>query len=449
MTKRKKITLVIIIILLIGIFAGSFYLYTVLNTVLNKSLDKEKLGTNENLDNTVVNIAMFGIDGREDEDVEGDRTDVIMIGTLDTKTNAVKVTSVMRDTFTKICINPEGENVRVYAGDQDGLEWELSDYNSIYAQADTNDLNPDQDELEVTEEGQEVIENTQTGERVTINYENRKDVAEYNKINAAFDEGGVESSIFTLNQNFDLNIEDYITVDFTCLMEVVDALGGIQLDIANEDILYWTNQYLMESNAFGNRNDPDLEHTGVQTVTGAQALAFARNRYTDSDYGRTMRQREVVQAIFDKAKQMNAVQAIDLLNRIYPYIQTSLSLGEITDYATRILNTQDITFEDYRIPTNKYGSSGFIDSIWYLFPDTLIDNNTLLHKFIYGENNPYVPSSTVKQINQVIEDIVTYDAYDVTLEAGGSAQETITEQEIVTENGQTVESPTTQEELNQ
>lgn len=423
MTRKKLIIITLLLFLffvLAAVFGYGFYVY---NSVTGHAtlLNEEELAVNKELTDKVVNLALFGLDGRDDYEVEGDRTDVIMIGTLDTRDNSVKVTSVMRDTYAKICV-PDDDELNneeiVYAGDTDGIEWTTTIDN-------TQTTTDDGSEIETTDTGTEETDYPEEDTRVIVDYENKIGVAQYDKINAAYSVGGVAASIKTLNENFDLNIKDYITVDFVCVIEVVDILGGITIDIPNEEVLEWTNEYLKESNFWGNRNDPPLTELGVQTVTGAQALAFARNRYSDSDYGRTMRQREVVEGIFEKAKDMNIFQAINLLDTIYPYIETSLSLEEMTEYARVVLSSGDMSFEGYRIPTNEYGTSGFINSIWYLFPDTLVDNVIALHHFIYGENQSYTPSYTVQQISQVIMDQLDYNATGITREVGAQEEKKV------------------------
>ncbi len=436
MTKRKKIIITILVVFLLLILAAGGYAYYVLNQVTGEVLNKEELAANTNLDDTIINIAFFGIDGRDDVQVEGDRTDVIMIGTLDTKDNTVKVTSVMRDTYSKICLDSTNTDAQFYAGDQDGIEWEMAE------ETTTTDkpLNSEEQQVQKDTTEEEATTNANGDpEQVVVEYENRFDVATYDKINAAYYDGGPQASIKTMNTNFDLNIQDYVTVDFNCLMDVIDAMGGVTLNIPNESVLKWTNEYLQDSNFYGHRNDPDLTQIGEQTLTGAQALAFARNRYSDSDYGRAIRQREVVEAIFNKAESMNAVQALQVLSSVYPYIRTSLSLGELTQYAQKILST-DFKFQGYRIPTNKYGTSGFMDEIWYLFPDTLVDNDIALHKFIYGEDNNYTPSNTVRQISQVIEEKLENDAYNKTYQVGGQEEDNLDQETAEnSENPETTE----------
>lgn len=333
MTKHKKIIGVIVMLVLLALLTGGMYLFSIYHSTQAGNLDLSKLSIREGLDEGVINIAVFGIDGRDDPEVDGDRSDVIMIATLDTKNNKVKLTSIMRDTF--VCIDDDGDET-----------WQ--------------------------------------------------------KINAAYSLGGEELTIKTINQCFDMNISEYATVDFNAVMDVVDALGGITINIQNEDILYWTNQYLGESNTFGNRNDPPLTELGEQTVTGAQALAYSRNRYSDSDYGRTARQREVVYGIFEKAKSLDLLNALNLVSKLAPYLKTSLDMGEMTDYAKVILASNDISFEDFRLPTDAFSLGGTLDGTWYLFPNTLVDNARVLHEFIYGEDTDFTASDTLQEISDRI-----------------------------------------------
>lgn len=355
MTHKKRITAVVIMAVLLVLLCGGVYAFGILNASTGKNLDASLLGANGALSEDVTNIAFFGIDGRADPEVEGDRTDVIMIATLNKKDNSVKITSIMRDTFVQ-------------------------------------------------------IQSTSSSQSNTPDYE---------KINAAYMNGGAADAIATINTNFDMNITDYVTVDFNCLMDIVDAVGGITVNVQNEDVLHWTNEYLKESNGWGNRNDPDLTTLGEQTLTGAQALAYARNRYSDSDYGRTMRQREVVEGIFNKAKNMNLLDALGLVSKIYPYVQTSMSLDEITSAAKIVMSSADLKFENNRLPLDMYSKGGYIDGSWFLFPDTLAENATALHTFIYGADDGYTPSETVQSISNTIETVYLNNATEVT--AGGDA----------------------------
>ena len=334
MTLKKKVLCIVLACLIIVVGSGAVYGFSILHGIAGEQLDESDLNINDLLDEDVVNIAVFGLDGRDD--VDGDRSDTIMIATLNFKTGNIKVTSVMRDLMVKI---PESKK---------------------------NDVS-------------------------------------YEKINAAYDYGGAALAVKTLNENFDLNISDYVTVNFDCLVDTVDALGGVDVNIADESILYWTNQYIMDVNDKVKKSDPFLEHTGVQTVTGVQALAFCRNRYSDSDYMRTQRQREVVEQIVQKAFNVDIFTGLNLLSKVYPYVTTSLSLQEMTTYAKAFMALENKTFLDFRVPTDELSFGDMIDEVWYLVPNTLADNAVVLHKFLY-DIDTYTPTDQLMKISNNIAD---------------------------------------------
>ncbi len=341
MTVKKRIICIILIVLLVIIGSGAVYAYSILHQVSGDQLDESNLSINDMLDGNVLNIALFGIDGRDG--VEGDRSDTIMIASLNFQTGTINVTSIMRDTVARI----------------------------------------------ETENG-----------------------TSYEKINAAYDYGGPQLAVKTLNDNFDLNITDYVVVNFDCLVDTVDALGGVEVNIADESILYWTNQYIMDVNDKTGHSDPFLESTGVQTVTGVQALAFCRNRYSDSDYGRTERQRQVVQQIVEKAMNVDLMTGINLIGKVYPYITTSLTLNEMSSIANQFMTLENKTFNSYRLPTDEKLYETMIGDVWFLFPNSLEENVIELHKLIYGIDT-YTPTDNLKEISNHIAAIVAneYDCY--------------------------------------
>jgi LCP family protein required for cell wall assembly len=204
------------------------------------------------------------------------------------------------------------------------------------------------------------------------------------KINAAYAYGGPELTVKTLNENFDLNIKDYVIVNFDAMVDTVDALGGVEVNVQNEDVLEWTNKYIDDVNDKVGKADPYLETTGVQTITGVQALAYARNRFSDDDFYRTERQREVVGQIADKAFNIDMATGISLLGKIYPYIKTTLSISELTTYAKAFLESPDKQFLEFRLPTDANVTTAMINSVSYVVPNSLADNVIALHAFIYG-----------------------------------------------------------------
>lgn len=316
---KKKIILVILFLIVSLIGTGLVYGFNTISQinemVAEPKMNEADLKVNNDLDIDTVNIAVFGVDGRSD--IDGDRTDTIMIVSMDFRNGNIKVTSVMRDLLVQI---PETKDT----------------YESL------------------------------------------------DKINAAYSYGGPELAVKTLNENFDLNIKDYVIVNFDAMVDTVDALGGVEVNVQNEDVLEWTNKYIDDVNDKVGKGDPYLETTGIQTITGVQALAYARNRFSDDDFHRTERQREVVGQIADKAFNIDMATGLSLLSKVYPYIKTTLSISEITTYAKAFLESPDKQFLEFRLPTDAYGTTAMINSISYVVPTSLADNVVALHAFIYG-----------------------------------------------------------------
>lgn len=218
----------------------------------------------------------------------------------------------------------------------------------------------------------------------------------FDKINASYAYGGPELTVETLNENFDMNITDYVIVNFDAMVDTVDALGGVEVNVKNEDVLEWTNKYIDDVNDKVKRKDPYLQTTGLQKVTGVQALAYARNRFSDNDYSRTERQREVVGQIAKKAFQIDILTGVNLLGKVYPYIKTTLSINEITTYAKAFLESPDNQFFEFRLPTDKYVKDAMINNISYVVPNSLADNVIALHAFIYGPIQTAAADTTTK-----------------------------------------------------
>jgi hypothetical protein len=168
------------------------------------------------------------------------------------------------------------------------------------------------------------------------------------------------------------------------MVDTVDALGGVEINVQNEDVLEWTNKYIDDVNDKVGKSDPYLTATGLQKVTGVQALAYARNRFSDDDFHRTERQREVVGQIAKKAFNIDVVTGVNLLSKVYPYIKTTLTINEITTYAKAFMSSPDKQFLEFRLPTDAYGTTAMINSVSYVVPTTLVDNVIALHAFIYG-----------------------------------------------------------------
>lgn len=237
--------------------------------------------------------------------------------------------------------------------------------------------------------------------RDTYLYLGNEKTDKYDKCNTAYSQGGAKQAMKMLNTNLDLNISDFVTIGFRGLRDVIDALGGIEIEITNAEIRYLNDYQLTMSEDLKCDYEP-VEKAGLQTLNGLQSVAYCRIRYTKGDdFKRTERQRDVIQAIVDKVKaEKNASKLIDIANEVADDVYTSLDmeeilgiLGEVSKY--RIVDEAGFPIDKYR-STGEMGSSG--DCV---LPMDLEKNVTWMYEFLFEEEN-YTPSSTVKQFSEEI-----------------------------------------------
>ena len=187
----------------------------------------------------------------------------------------------------------------------------------------------------------------------------------YDKINHAYAYGGPELSIRTINENFGLNIEDFVSVNFSSLPVIIDILGGVDIEIT-EDELQYINSYIDDINSKDGTYSPYVNSVGVQHLNGTQALAYSRIRYTDGgDYKRTERQRTVLDALFKKLTSTSVSSYNSLLNEVLPYVQTNLNAANILSLGTKVLGIGN-NLEQDRFPRDGYGEGQMIDGVYYL-----------------------------------------------------------------------------------
>jgi LCP family protein required for cell wall assembly len=235
--------------------------------------------------------------------------------------------------------------------------------------------------------------------RDTYVYINQK--YKYDKINAAYAYGGPSLAIQTINQNYDTAITDYVTIDFNAMVSMVNAVGGVTIDIKSEDELEWVNEYLMDVNDKVGTGSPFLEETGSQLVDGSQALAYCRVRYVgDGDFDRTLRQRLVFEQVLSKALDLSVQDQYNLMMATLPYVKTSLSTTELIKYGANLALMPSKSIEQSRFPTDELVSLNTIDGVSYVVPDTLTDNIKALYQFIY--ETAYTPSATAEKISDNI-----------------------------------------------
>lgn len=191
------------------------------------------------------------------------------------------------------------------------------------------------------------------------------------KINAAYKYGFAPLAIKTINQNFKMNIEDYVTVDFASIEEIVDLLGGVDIEMTEEEA-----------------SQVPGTHAGLNTLNGAQTVLYSRIRKIDSDYYRASRQQNVITAILTKIKDLPLTSLPGTLNKLMNCVETSLSyadiLGILMSLDIRNLNVEYNTIPDYDYETDLWG--GIDDDhgewVWVYDLDKAADR---LHEIIYGE----------------------------------------------------------------
>ncbi|MDB2116083.1 LCP family protein [Clostridium paraputrificum] len=207
--------------------------------------------------------------------------------------------------------------------------------------------------------------------------------AEKHKINYAYNVGGVEESVKVVNREFDLDINKYVKVSFDGLIKIVDKVGGVDIDISNEELKY-INGYISSINKINGTNSSNINKSGVQTLDGTQALAYSRIRYTNGwDFKRTSRQREVLMSIFNKAKSIPVSSYPSLISDLSSNVETNLSTFELLDLAKAVMSLSSEDLEGFRIPIDGTSHDSMDKGIYYLEWDRAA-NKKAIHDFIYG-----------------------------------------------------------------
>ena len=222
------------------------------------------------------------------------------------------------------------------------------------------------------------------------------------KITHAHSYGGPVLAMDTLNRNFDLDIDKYITVNFGNVAEVVDDIGGIELDITSSEVKY-INKYIDEINKVDKTNSSHITAAGTQKVDGTQAVAYSRIRYTaGGDYKRAERQRTVLFKIFEAAKKQSTVKLLKIVDKMMGQIGTNYSSGEVIEVLSYLAKYN--MEETKGFPNKLWG--GTIGGTWYAVPVTLESNAEALHKYLF-DGDAYEPSNRVKEISSEIEQVAS------------------------------------------
>lgn len=316
--KKKKIILIsvftVIILLIIGIFVYGYMIFNGL-TFADLTSDLNKLGFVDGVTEKegVTNVALFGVDSRNEKK---SRSDTIIIVTIDHTNNKIKLSSVMRDSYVKV----------------DGY---------------------------------------------------------MNKINSAYFSGGPEGAIRCLNSNFGLDIKEYATVDFGNMAQIIDAFGGVDIEVSDAELPV-LNQCVREQAALTGKEATPLEKSGLVHLNGIQAVGYARIRSVGKyDYERTDRQRHVLEKLFEKALTASKWEYPEMLRKLLPMVETSMGFNQILGEAMIVLNSP--TFYEMRFPMDKdlTGNSGrlVINGVEYVSLN-IKKTSEHLKQYIYHDIDP-------------------------------------------------------------
>lgn len=228
----------------------------------------------------------------------------------------------------------------------------------------------------------------------------QQDEGHYDKANSAYATGGPEAAINMLNRNLDLDIADYISVNFLSLADVVDLLGGIEVEMTYEEVCHMNNYCVETSEITGkDYNAIEPEKAGTYKLNGVQAVSYARIRYTSGgDFERTNRQRVVIEKLVEKAKKADLGTLNKIIDKVLPEVSTSFSAKDILSMASEMISysigeSAGFPFES-ETPEKIPGYTGS-----YVVVVGLQENVDQVHKFLMP-NNDYETSEKVKSISE-------------------------------------------------
>ena len=280
-----------------------------------------------------TNIALFGLDSRENSLGKGNRSDTIMIASLNNETKEVKLVSIYRDTLLQL------------------------------------------------------------------------DDGSYNKANSAYSFYGPEGAISLINKNLDMNIEKYVTVNFNALVDVIDAGGGLYIEMPEEEGVHMNN-YCVETSEVTGKSYTKIEPevAGTYHLNGVQAVSYSRIRYTaGGDFERTSRQRLVIEKLVEKAKSADLGTINKVIDAVFPEISTSFSSTEIIGLAADVFNYELGENSGFPFtPETPESIPGYSGS--YVVAAGLADNVRRAHEFLFGDED-YEPTEVVQGISDELSEM--------------------------------------------
>lgn len=322
----KKIALGLICILLVITLGGFGYIYNKLNKmyVKDEPIKTEQGTTNKsNTVDGITNILLVGTDGKTFD--KGNRSDSMMVLTIDSKNKAIKLSSIERDTYVDI----PGHSTE--------------------------------------------------------------------KLTHAYAYGGINLLRQVFKINFDLDINKYVVVNFVSFMDIIDTLGGVEVDIKEKDISELNKliescySYYKNSKVENNKDVKEkkyINQAGVQRLNGYQALAFSRIRHNDDAFNRDNRQRQVLQSLYREFSDINLKKLKDCFEIILDNVKTNISPIEMVKIYSKVVKIKNKNIQQFEFPLEEYRYGHIISQQkgWVLEWDKE-PNLKAWHKFIFGDDS--------------------------------------------------------------
>ena len=336
---------ILVLILLVGVL----FLYTQINKRMDslnftQAADEQEVQINESVAGSEVlsgytNIALFGVDKRAEDEGAYGNSDTAIVASINNDTKEVRLVSLYRDTYMRVDEDEYGNGI-------------------------------------------------------------------YNKCNSAYLRGGPMQAVNMMNTNMDLDIENYVAVDFSAMATVVDCLGGLDIPMSYEEIEHMNNHSVETSQQTGMDNTPiekpdpapedQSQILGTYHLNGVQVTAYCRIRQTASgDQGRTERQRLVLDLLAEKAKSASLTTLNDIVDQVFPLIQTNFSKSQLIRLGTSILTYS--MGENTGFPVDYVMGGDLtvpVTGLDCIIPTTLETNVKYLHEFLFSDED-YQPSETV------------------------------------------------------
>lgn len=327
--KWKRVLMVTCTVIVVLLLVAAIAAYALFSSIFGDIFKK----TDDNYDLSLkavdgyYNILLLGVDSRDMDNLDGTRSDAIMVVSISEDTNDVKILSVYRDTYLKI-----------------------------------------------------------------------GDTSTYDKITHACAYDGPEMTMKSLNQALDIDISNYVVVNFKAVADLVDAVGGIEVDVEDYEIQQ-LNKYTIETaENIGCKDYKLVEKAGKQTLEGCQAVSYSRIRKgVGDDFKRTERMRTVLSLTMEKMKDMSFKDLRKLIKIMTPQVQTNISKSNILGLAFRLPQYNIVGTQGW--PFNV--TTGYVGGVSYVFPSDLVSNTIKMHQDFFGQDD-YEPSALVYEISNMI-----------------------------------------------